>query len=184
MLPSMPAAAPPAAPAAAGCSSPRNGLSAPANSGDRHRLQPDPPRAGHDGEVVTVVTHVAIGQAGHPDHLEGDRGLEETDVARVHPHALPRLEIEGQHLTGEIDEAAAGPSDLLEDEAHAAEDAARKDCWNPKSSWTPGGGRHEAVAVDHVLGFGTHIDGDDVPWRPWPQTTRLPRRPRRCRYSS
>jgi hypothetical protein len=129
---------------------------------DGQGLEPDAARACESGEEDTVAAEDHVLDAGDALNLEGDAGLEGSDVAGVDAEDFAGGEVLDDDFAGEFEPSHSLPRDLLEKEAVATKDTCTKGLLETYTKLDGRGGAEEAVTVDEVLAAGTDFDGDDV----------------------
>ncbi len=130
--------------------------------GDGEGLEPDAAGAGEGREEDTVATEDHVPKAGDTLDLEGDAGLEGSDVAGMDAEGFASGEVFDDDFAGELEPGGSLSRDLLQEEAVAAEDARAERLLEADAEFDASGGAEEAVAVDEVFVSVAHGDGDDV----------------------
>src|SRR6185437_4893383 len=130
--------------------------------GDWESLQPHTSWAGERSEEQTVAAKNHVLNATNSRDLKRHAGLKCTDMSRMHPQVLAGCEIAHNELAGKLQPRDALPTETLEQEAAAAEDARAERLLEADRNLDLRRRAQEPVAMDHVLVPGRDFNRNDV----------------------
>ncbi len=126
---------------------------------DGQGLEPDAARAGERGEEDAVAAEDHVAYAGDTLDLEGDAGLERSDVTGMDAEGFTGGKVFDDELAGELEPGYPLAVDLLQEETIAAEDACAEGLLETDAEGDACGGTEEAVAMNEVLVAGPTSTG-------------------------